>query len=205
MIFGLLKLAGLMLFLYILWRNLRDDYKEDDLIAYGWAAVAAILVVGRLSYGIVNWGVWNDSWIDWVNLFNKTGFNYVGAVAGFLLVSWHFCRDNEWKIWPLMEKVTGMSYLALSFYSLLEGWWIWSGIFLFAALLAKYISSKYRSFVWYKSGKKGFVFFFVNLIVGFVSGLLSWWLKNGPIVVIAYLMFGLISAIGLVMLANDEN
>jgi hypothetical protein len=205
MIFGILKLVVLVLFLYLVWRNLRDDYKENELIDYSWLAVTVALVTGRLSYGLINWGVWNESLINWFVFWSNPGFNYVGAVAGLMLVTWWNCRDKEWKLWPFLEKITWITYLILSLLMLGEGLWFHAVVFVIAMVIAIQISGRYRAFVWYKSGKRGFVFFLVNLLVGLMLALVSWWLKDGPIVIIIYLILSLISGVGLVMLANDEN
>lgn len=205
MIFGILKLVVLVLFLYLVWRNLRDDYKENELIDYSWLAVTVALVSGRLSYGLINWGVWNESLTNWFSFWSNHGFNYVGAVVGLMLVTWWNCRDKEWKLWPFLEKITWIIYLILSLLMLGERLWFHAVVFVIAMVISIQISGRYRAFVWYKSGKRGFVFFFVNLLVGLMLALVSWWLKDGPIVIISYLILSLISGVGLVMLANDEN
>ena len=60
--------VGMILFLYLTWRNLREDYKEGVLVSFSWLALLAMVLGGRLLYGLLNWGVWNDNWMDWINM-----------------------------------------------------------------------------------------------------------------------------------------
>ena len=52
------------------------------------------------------------------------------------------------------------------------------GVLIVGYVLALTIVKKYRSMVWYKSGKKGFVFFFVNGIVWLLISGVSYYFQE---------------------------
>ncbi len=210
---GILKAIGLLVFLYLTWRNSRDNYGDEKMISYSWLSLGAFLFGGRLIYGLLNWGVWNDSIISWFLFWQKPGLSYTGAYLSWVLVSALFAQKNEWKVWSFMEESIGNFWIFLVFVMLDEIFR--SGfntlvIFVLAVLiivgiLSLIIGKKYRSFVWYKSGKKGFLFFFVNILFWLILGVRALIFKDGVIVGSLYVILSLISLTGLVMLGEVFN
>ena len=211
MVLGIIKLLGMVVFLYLIWRNLNENYRDDLLISYGWSSTLVMLLGGRIVYGIHNWGVFGDSWTNWFNLWSTSGFNYWGGAAGVLIWSWWFSVKNEWKLWSFLEDVTPIYYLLVTF--MLGEFFLSSGlnwrvllamvVTLLGYLSASLMQGKYRSLTWYKSGKKGFIFFFTNMIIGllFASGAI--WYKDGWINIVLYLSLSLIFGMGLVILGES--
>lgn len=210
MFIGIIKLIGAILFLYLTWRNLKDNYNDDLLISYSWLSILMFVLLGRIVFGLINWGVWNEEWVDWLLFWQKPGFNYWGGVAGILLATYWFCRQYGWKLWSFLEDMTGTIYLFMAFILADELWsanfniriLIYVLVALSGYILSNQIASKYRSFVWYKSGKKGFVFFFTNTVVAILSLLMAISYKDRPTVWILYLIFSLISVTGLFILGE---
>ena len=99
---GIIKILGVILFVYLIWRNLREDYKEEDLISYSWMALLSFLVGGRLAFGLINLGVWNN-WLDWVSIWSKPGMSYLGAYLSVFGVTWWIVKSRDWKIWSFAE------------------------------------------------------------------------------------------------------
>jgi prolipoprotein diacylglyceryltransferase len=64
MILGIVRAIAVLLFMYLSWRNLRDNYKEENLITFLWIIVILFLVGGRVGFGFINWGIWNDNILD---------------------------------------------------------------------------------------------------------------------------------------------
>ncbi|MBI2465573.1 prolipoprotein diacylglyceryl transferase [Candidatus Shapirobacteria bacterium] len=210
MVLGLIKLLGIVLFLYLVWRNLNDDYRDEHLISYGWSSIMVMLLGGRIVYGLWNWGALNDSWTSWLMVWKTSGFNYYGGVMFVLLWTWWFCLKNEWKLWSFLEDVTPIYYLLLAFLS--GGEYIqrgldfrllvWMIVFVIGYLLANFLKGNYRSISWYRSGKKGFIFFATNLVMGLVATVISFLFKDGLFLIILYLGLSLIFGVGLVILGE---
>ncbi len=173
MILGLLKLIVVILFLYLTWRNLRDNYQDEKLVAYSWLSWLMFVLGGRVTYGLINWGIWNGQPVDWLLFWSKPGFNYWGGLGLIFLTTWWYCWKNDWKIWSFFEDITRLIYLLSAIMLTLEILekgivfqnLIYLTIVIIGYVIARLVAKKYRSMIWYKSGKKGFVFFFVNMIV----------------------------------------
>lgn len=208
---NILGIIGSCIYLYLIWRNLRDDYKNEDLVSYSWLSLLAFLVGGRLMFGIVNWGVWNENWLNWLSFWNKPGFNYVGAIIGWILLTVGYCRNFGWKMWSLFEDVIGIMYIYLALMMLAEAvanrfslfWITLMMVWLIALALKRMVITRYRSFAWYASGKKGFAFFFANVFLGIL--LVAWFYlvaRAGIILSVLPLSISLFSVAGLLVLGE---
>lgn len=125
-------------------------------------------------------------------------------------ISVWFCQQYDWKIWSFLEDMTGTLYLFMGFLMADELWarnlnfrvLVYVMIALTGYVLSNQISQRYRSLVWYKSGKKGFVFFFTNTIMAILLVIQAIYYKDRPTVWVSYLMLSLISLTGLFILGE---
>jgi hypothetical protein len=210
MVFGIVKLIGAILFLYLTWRNLRENYQGEKLIAYSWLTLLAFLVGGRVVFGLVNWGVWNENWMDWLALWQKPGFNYGGGTGAILLVTIWYCKINGWKLWSFLEDMTPIIYVLGGFF-VIDEWvrsgfgirvGVWVPVAVLGLIINRLISKKYRSYGWYKSGKKGFGFFFTNIVVCLILALVWGIMLKNLLVAVIFIVLGLISLVGLFILGE---
>ncbi len=202
MIFGILKVIGIVLFLYLIWRNLKDDYLAEDLVAYSWLAVLVFLIGGRLAYGVENWGIWNENWIDWFLFWEKPGSMLVGGYGCLVAVTIGWCLNKGWKVWSFMEDLSPILLGLLIFWAGSEGAWVVAGVLVVGYLIGWWLGKRYRSFAWYRSGKKGFVFWSLNAILWLILAVVSLGLNSREIVAGLELGLSLISGIGLVILGD---
>lgn len=209
MVLGLIRILGMVIFIYLVWRNLFDDYRDDLLISYAWGSLLVLLASGRLVYGLWNWGVFNNRLFDWFQIWNPDQFSIFGGIIGVLLWTWWYCVINQWKLWSILEDLTPIYYILIAFFlaetMVNSNYTLESiinlGIALTGYLLSNFMMGRYRSISWYKSGKKGFGFFFTNIVVGMVlAGLTAvnrdWWQTA------AYSIISLIFGLGLVILGE---
>lgn len=210
MVVGIIKSIGVLLFLYLTWRNLSDSYKDDQLVSYTWLALLSMLIGGRLAFGLVNWGIWNESWVDWFLIWQKPGFNYTGMVIGFAGLTVWFCRSNGWKLWSFLEDIAPIFLVMMTFFMMEELFksgfnWRWLAeliILPIGAALSYFLKGKYRSWGWYRSGKKGFGFFLTAAVYCWLMSGISLIFKDDLITVFTYLILGLISVGGLFILGE---
>jgi hypothetical protein len=207
---AILKVIGIVLFLYFSWRDLRDNYKEDNLISYGWMSILAFLVGSRIGFGLINFGVWNENILDWFSIWTKPGMNFYIGYLFMLFVTWIISKKEGWKYLSFLEDLT-KNFLILFFFLMLDEFTrtrfsLMTGLFTLVIavgwIVANIIKQKYRSFVWYRSGRKGFVFLFINGLVFLMLLLVSWYLKTGLKNYIIFLATSLISLVGLFILGE---
>lgn len=179
-------------------------------MTYSWLALLGFFIGGRITYGLVNFGVWNDSWVSWFSVWDKPGMNYIGGFLTLVLVGFIFAKVNNWKVIPFLEDGLINLILLISFLMIDEfvraSFSLEVGVYvLFLVLmmfLAKFLRKKYRSFVWYKSGKKGFVFLVIVFLSFLIMGILGIFFKTSLIFSILYWIISLISLVGLCILGE---
>ncbi|MGI5840606.1 MAG: prolipoprotein diacylglyceryl transferase family protein [Patescibacteria group bacterium] len=208
--FGIIRTIGVILFLYLTWRNSREDFEDDKLISYSWVSLLAFLIGGRLAFGLINWGVWNDSIASWFLVWQKPGMNYMGGYLVWFMASWWYANNNKWKVWSFMEDSIVNFGVMMAFFigdELLRSNFNLTAasvlmVLMIIGVLTMIVSKKYRSYVWYKSGKKGFIFFFTNVLFWLFLALKGVLFKDGYFISGIYLTVGLISLIGLFILGE---
>jgi hypothetical protein len=210
MTLGILRIVGIIVFIYLIWRNLKDDYNEQKIIGYSWLALIGFLVVGRIFFGLIHWGVWNTNVADWLTVWNKPGMSYIGGYLGLALVTWIYAKKQQWKILAFMEDVL-KPVLVLTGFLIADEWlrskmdWrilIYILIIVIAYIVSIWVGKRYRSFVWYKSGKKGFVFLFINFLTFLLLTIDLIIFKENIINIILASIISLISICGLFILGE---
>jgi hypothetical protein len=210
---GILRIIGIILFAYLTWRNLRDSYEESKIVTYSWVALLGFLIGGRITYGLVNFGVWNDSWLSWFSVWTKPGMDYVGGFLSLMLINFVFSKINNWKIIPFNEDILPNSLLFLFFlmfdeflrsrFDIMVG--VYSLFLLLMIFVFNLVKKKYRSLVWYRSGKKGFAFLSTVFLAFLVLGFLKIFFKVNVAYSILYWFISLISLSGLCILGEVFN
>jgi len=167
---AILRIMGIAVYLYYLWRKLREDYVDEKLIEFGWLSILFFLIGGRIGFGLIHWGEWLP--MEFILFWTKPGFSYMAAVLSFWLTAIIYSKKNDLKTWMFMEDIFVVFCWLMIFVlgdefirSMGNIMIIIMMISLIFALWGGYIvEERYRSFGWYKSGKKGFVFFFGGFV-----------------------------------------
>ena len=210
MILGILRVVAIILFLYLLWRNLKESYEEQKIISFSWMALLGFIVGGRLVYGLINWGIWNDSFGDWLAVWTKPGMTYTGAYLGLVLVVWLYGKSQQWKFLSFMEDLM-KPLLVYSGFLMIDELirtkfdlkpLVYLGLLIIIYLVNIWLSKRYRSFVWYKSGKKGFVLLATNFLFFLAVTVALILFKENIITMILTSIISLISLIGLFILGE---
>lgn len=206
---AIIRVIGIVLFLYLTWRNLRGDYSEEKLISFGWISIIFFLVFGRIGFGLLNFGVWK-TWSDWISVWQKPGMDYLIATSGFVVAAFLISRLNQWKFFAFMEdnlknflvfiSILMIDEIVRTRFSIESMAYLL--IFAIAYVVSLWLSKRYRSFVWYRSGKKGFVFLSTSSLIFLLSSGILFWFKKNLILVVLSSLIGLISLIGLFILGE---
>jgi len=192
----ILGIVGVIGYLYLSWRTLRENYQEEDIVAFSWVAILLYLVGGRISYGLIHWGLWNSNPGAWLEFWKMGEISLIGASILWVLFTLLIIKDKDWKIWPFFEDSLVSTVWLLLVSALILGNWSIIFALLGASLLTIPMRKKYRSLLWFKSGRKGFLFFWFSICFWLVFAIISriWWLGG-----ISLLFLG-----GLFMLAYDK-
>lgn len=183
------------MFVYLNWRKLREDYQEQDLVTFGWLAILLYLVFGRTAWGLSHWS--GGEWGNWWLVASKPGLSLLGGYGGLVAASLIICQIKDWKIWAFIEDVSFNLWLFLSLMIFSEGEWGWLGIMAIVGGAMLWFKNKYRSWIWYKSGRKGFVFWASNIVFWLLAAVYLSWSRTPVLVVVSYIFLALISVAGL--------
>lgn len=127
---------------FILWRRIREDYDEEEIISLvilmALGAAVASLVLNLLIY-------------------RKTGWWPVGAAAGGVAVLVTWCVKKGWEVWECLDAAGDIVLLAGVGVAL--GWgikaWPLAGILVLGLIVTELLRRGYRKIKLYKSGKPG--------------------------------------------------
>ena len=210
---AIIRILGIIVFLYLLWRDLKESYEDQKIIEFSWVALLGFLTFGRLGYGLINWGIWNKDMIDWLSVWNKPGMSYMSGYLGVVLVGWLYTKRQQWKFLNFFEDLI-KPFLTMVILMMVDEWvrskfsWqvlIYILMIILIYMLGDWLGKRYRSFVWYKSGKKGFVLLATNFLFFLVLSVVFGIFKDSLINMILALVISLISVIGLFILGGTKN
>jgi hypothetical protein len=172
-----LGILGVIGYLYLSWRTLRESYQEEDVVAFSWVALLLFLVGGRLSFGLLHWGIWNDNPGAWLEFWKMGEMSLIGAGVLWAAFTLLIIRDKEWKIWPFFEDVLPSFWFLLMIFGLISANWMFVLTLVGAMILTLPMKKKYRSLQWFKSGRKGFLFFWFSIWFWLIFGIITklWW------------------------------
>jgi hypothetical protein len=207
---AVVRIIGIVVYLYLVWRNMKEEYNSEKMISFGWLSFFWFLIGGRIFFGIFDWGVFNDSWVNWFSFWSYPGFSYFGGFLSVLLFSWWYVSRNNWKFYSFLESLTP-NFLWLMFFLLADellfgSYEIWLLVKLLLVILMLFLSRffrfKYRSWVFYKSGKKGFVFLAITLLYFLFLFIFSLVFRLNFVYSLLYLICSLLFVFQLVILGD---
>ncbi|KKR66605.1 MAG: hypothetical protein UU09_C0050G0007 [Microgenomates group bacterium GW2011_GWA2_40_6] len=94
---------GLFVYLYLSWRVLRNNYKEEDVAAFGWISLLTYLLGSRLAYGFIYWGVWSENPTKWLEFWKIGESSVIGGYLLWISMAWLVATDRGWKFFSLAE------------------------------------------------------------------------------------------------------
>lgn len=167
---------------------MRENYKEEDMIAFGWVSLIVYLIGSRIAFAYSEPKLWLEFW-------KMNQSNVLGGYVLWLLIAWLITKDRGWKFFAFGEDSLINLVFLNSLFFVVSGAWKYVAVTLVTGIIAWVLRGKYRSLWWYKSGKKGFLFLMANIIFFSVTSMLfaNYWL----------LTISLLSVVGLVMLGHE--
>jgi len=153
---------GAVLFLYLLWRRLKEDYKREDVIS----AAFLILIADYLGFLLAKYLL--PGWWFWVCLVFSFSALYFSS------------RKFKIKIFEAIDAYVFSSFSLLTMYllqllisdpSLVLGLTFLVSLIFVAAFLV--VNANYKRFRWYKSGRVGFTGIAISALFFLTKGVIA--------------------------------
>lgn len=103
--FGLLLGVGFLVGSFVLWRRLRSEYDEEDLLTLSLFLALSGLLGGRLIAIVADMGRFGVDPVRWLSLVKVPGLSLYGGVIGMILGTWIYVRRANWRFWEVLDAV----------------------------------------------------------------------------------------------------
>ncbi len=185
--FGLFLAIGFLTGSFVFWRRLREDYDEDDLLTFYLSLGLFGLLGGRVASVIFDFGRFagHELVLRFLSLVRFPGLSLYGAGIAVILTTIVFCSRKNWSFWEVWDAMIESALWVISVGSIggflsssmigketklaigvkmlgLSGdrhpvalYMVW--ISLACLVFCAWFRKSYRRFLWYPSGKVGFV------------------------------------------------
>lgn len=168
---------------FSIWRKLKDDFKEDEILKFTLISFISALFFSRIIFIILNFPFF-VSGLGWFSSF-AANLSPAGAFWGIIISLKIQNRKLKKNIWEIFDSFSlSMLYFlfmggagnALKTGRLKDTSFILAGILGF--LFFSFWKKKYRSWPWYKSGKTGFLFWSTSFYTFFALLVLALCKRN---------------------------
>ncbi len=156
---------GVVIWLFTSWKNLRQDYQEDQIVPLTFESMLVFLFVSRFTYIALNINEVGYNIIGWLNVFSFPGFHFWAGFLAFLVFVYIYSKKKELVFLDIIEKLTlpfVKTFIIVTLGYFLFSPSVYSLVILIlpvTLLLLSIYLKNYRSFLWYPSGRVGFMFF----------------------------------------------
>jgi len=201
-----LRFLAITVFLYLAWRKMKSDF-GDDINSFLWSVVGAFLIGGRLIWAIFNLVSWDTTIWDWFFFWSKPGFSLTAGIVSGLVFVFIYCLFDRYNFYETCEDLMVPFIIGGIIFMISNGWvWLSTNFWWPGGLILIYLTmfwaKRYRSFYWYRSGKKGFLFLWSGTLFGFYLFIVSFLTGEGLGLKLVGLFLSLLFLIGLVMLGE---
>jgi prolipoprotein diacylglyceryltransferase len=201
---------------FIFWRKGREEhYSEGEFFDGFILASVAGFVTGRIGFIIMNYDRFGMSILKWIDVFMYPGVNGLIALAVASLYLYRFAKQHKWDVFEVLDfwvlslvSSLTLTYIGLFFDGTAVGLpttlpvgMVFTGLvephhpvqlyaaafFLILSIYLNRVEYRYRTFEWYRAGKKtaqtGFLVSVSLIAVSFFYFLLSW--VKAPVFLVA--------------------
>jgi hypothetical protein len=201
----------LFLYLFLVWVFLSKDHNQEEIVSLSLGTVIVLLVGGRITNILLNLSSNGFNISSWFSLKSIGEINFLAGLFFMFIYISIVCLNHRLSIWYFLEKfvfpvsiIAFIINLALFFSNAQVIFFGRTLIFLIILLSGKLLSG-YRSFVWYSSGRAGFLFFAIVAEYFFLAIILSFFLPEFSYwQLVANVLILLVSLIGVYLLSGKK-
>lgn len=184
--FGVFAALAFISASFLAWRKLREDYHEEEILSYAILATLFAILGGRISYLAGHFFDFGLNVEKWLLLFRFPGLSLPGAFLGAVIFSAYWIKRKNWDVWIVGDGIVFAVLSALILGSI--GAYLSDGSLstladLVLAVLtlgvAILLFPRYRKFIWYKTGRPGFVMCVTAMFYFLVFSGLDFYFRRG--------------------------
>jgi len=184
--FGFFIALSFVIGAYLLWRGLRDDYIEEEILTFTVFLSALSFFGARIFYYLSHLYIAGPNVFKILDLRGFPGYSFLGAVLGAIAVILYYSKKKEWDLWVVLDEVIKVFFVVIALSGF--GYYLSSGslyalgfvaLSLLFGIIRYFLTKYYRRFIWYKSGKPGFVSLTTFALFIFLYLLLDFFFKKG--------------------------
>ncbi|MFZ5366272.1 MAG: prolipoprotein diacylglyceryl transferase family protein [Patescibacteria group bacterium] len=160
--FGFFAALSFIVASFFLWRKLRDDYPEEEILNFTIILTLGAILGGRIIYLLTAPEIFFQP-LKWLAVRSYPGFSLLGALASGVLILYFWQKKKSWNFWLVADTLVTALFWVLVLLGaglVLSIGEKFSSIFAllssFCLVLSFIFVKNYRKFIWYKSGKPGF-------------------------------------------------
>lgn len=206
--FGFFVVFSFVVASFLLWRTLREDYPEEEIITLVILATLFALIGARIFYLLDHFTDFGFNIFKWLFFTRFPGFSLVGGGLVMTLFLYYYTAKKKWDFWLMADQIIWAAlsaFLLGSIGSLLTrqpSFWVLDkeNLFLGGQTLLSlvflgvtfFLARNYRKIIWYQSGKPGFVactttalFFLIYLTLDFFVGDGLYWEVGGALTLVS--------------------
>lgn len=161
--FGVFAGASFVVFSFVLWQRLKEDFEEEAILTFTIFLALSFLLGARVFYILTHFSQFGFSFafLLWRVY---PGFSLLGGVLSAIGFTYWWTKKKQWVFWEIGDSIL----VSFSFSSFVIGLGLFASkltkgslysfifSFLFLAIVF-FLYRNYRKFIWYESGKPGFV------------------------------------------------
>lgn len=184
--FGFFVAISFVIGAYLLWRGLREDYLEEEILSFTVYLSSSAFFGARIFYYLSHLYLAGPNIFKILDLRGFPGYSFLGAVLGAASVILYYSKKKDWDLWVVLDEAIKVFFVVTTLSGL--GYFLSSGQFYalsfvivsFLVGIGSFLLTKYyRRLIWYKSGKPGFVCLTMFALFTFLYLLLDFFYKKG--------------------------
>jgi len=201
----------LLLYLFLVWISLSKDHAQEEVVSLSLGTVVVFFIGGRLVHMLLNLNSIGFGIESWFSVKSVGEINFLAGLALTFVYISVVCHNYRLSTWYFLEKfvfpvsvVAFIIDLAL-FLSTAQTVYLGRTLIFLVILISGKLLSRYRSFVWYGSGRAGFLFFAIVAEYFFLAIVLSFFLPGFSYwQLVTNVLILLVSLIGVYLLSGKK-
>lgn len=103
--FGFFLGLGFVVGSFVLWRLLKEEIDEEELVTFSLVLGLSGLIGARLLFVLFQFGAFGWKVEEWLSLVSRPGLSIMGAILGIVAGTTAFTTARKWRFWDVWDSV----------------------------------------------------------------------------------------------------